>query len=563
VSLVERRELVFGFVAPLGVDRDLIEDCLRTALCAADYGLDKVHVSAHLEEFSSTHPDSVLKRKEALMDAGDAIRQSWSEFICKERGDAVALAAISGIRSIREEANLRGQDIPADAAESAKLKSEAANVPRESVAYLIDSLKHPHELQLLKRIYGPAFVSIGIYSPREMRLAFLLKQEGTSNEDLKLAQYATSLMQRDETGEDNSGVKIRLGQDVSDAFFISDFIVDGSREKHEIVSQFTRLVELLFGDIYKTPSLDEVGMFLARGVQVRSGSLARQIGAAILRKDGSVVAIGANEVARPISGGQYWFVDDHEYHGRDMVYRPTDTSDKFRAEMLDDLLDLLDKAKVLADDFSANRHKNDDDKAKARKTRLEKLYYEKSAPLRNARLRDNIDYIRAVHAEAAAIIDAARHGVATKRCTLFSTTFPCHECARHIVAAGIREVVYLEPYPKSAVKELYEDSIEVDPYQRDKKKVLFRTFVGVSPSRYLEFFTVDRVRKDIHGQRLQFDPRKEAPHLPEYTPPASVAQSNEFLELNQFTQFLNQRPAQKPNDTQRPKEAANEGVVDR
>jgi deoxycytidylate deaminase len=538
--MIDRRELVFGFVAPLGVDRDLIEDCLRTALCAADYSLDKIHVSGRLEAFAEGLPASGLKRKEILMNAGDKVRQAWSTFVKKDRGDAVALAAISEIRSEREEANLAGLDI-STGSEAEKIKTEVGNKPRESTAYLIDSLKHPHELQLLKRIYGPAFISIGVYVPPDMRLAFLLKQEGASGDDLKAVQLATSLMLRDETGEDESGMKLKLGQDVSDAFFISDFIVDGSKQKRDIVSQFTRLIELLFGDIYKTPSLDEVGMFLARGVQVRSGSLSRQIGAAILRKDGSVVAIGTNEAARPISGGQYWFEDDHEYRGRDMVYRTTDTSDQFRAEMLADLLDLLDKAKVLSDEFSTDKFREDAQRVQdLRKSRLEKLYYDKSGPLRKARLRDNIDYIRAVHAEGAAIIDAARHGVATKRCTLFSTTFPCHECARHIVAAGIREVVYLEPYPKSAVKDLFEDSIEVDPYQRNKKKVLFRTFVGVSPSRYLEFFTVDRDRKDIRGQRVPFDPRKEAPHLPEFTPPASVAEANERLELQKFTEFLGQ-----------------------
>jgi deoxycytidylate deaminase len=31
-------------------------------------------------------------------------------------------------------------------------------------------------------------------------------------------------------------------------------------------------------------------------------------------------------------------------------------------------------------------------------------------------------------------------------------SFPCHMCARHIIATGLREVVYIEPYPKSVAK---------------------------------------------------------------------------------------------------------------
>lgn len=543
----DRRELIFGFVLPLGIDKDLVEDCLRTALCAADYAVDRVRVSHKLDEFASEPQpnESYLKRKERLMDAGDNMRQHYSAYankdrsenLKKDRGDAVALASISEIRQMREKANLAKLEVPAESPAREDFIEQHGNTPRQSIAYLIDSLKHPDELQLLKRTYGPAFVSIGVYSPPEKRKAFLLKKQGAK--DHSATKLVDDLMRRDETGEDVSRAKIRLGQDVSDAFFVTDFIVDATKEKHEIAQQFTRLIELLFGDVYQTPTMDEIGMFLARGIQVRSGSLARQIGASILRSDGSVVGVGTNEAARPISGGQYWPDDDHSYGGRDMVYRPTDTSDEFRAEMLSDLLDRLDAAGALSQDFSAAPPPgSSEDEDERRKSRLERLYFDKAGPLRKARLRDNIDYVRAVHAEGAAIIDAARHGVATKKCTMFTTTFPCHECARHIVAAGIKEVVYLEPYPKSAVRVLYEDSIQVDPHHKDKRKVTFRTFVGVSPSRYLEFFTVDRDRKDAHGQRVNFDFRKIPPHLPDHTPPASAAVNTEFFELQNFTEFL-------------------------
>jgi deoxycytidylate deaminase len=73
-----------------------------------------------------------------------------------------------------------------------------------------------------------------------------------------------------------------------------------------------------------------------------------------------------------------------------------------------------------------------------------------------------IEFGRAVHAEMAALMDSARRGVPVKNATLYCTTFPCHLCARHIVAAGIRRVVYIEPYPKSLAAQLYPDSIAVE-----------------------------------------------------------------------------------------------------
>lgn len=116
------------------------------------------------------------------------------------------------------------------------------------------------------------------------------------------------------------------------------------------------------------------------------------------------------------------------------------------------------------------------------------------------------------------------------------TTFPCHYCARHIVAAGIYEVQYIEPYPKSKALQLHADAIETsaakwypptEPNMRSDEitnrkrrktllaappapgtdpepqvpapeigKVLFRPFVGVAPRMYPRAFLKDRDYKD-------------------------------------------------------------------
>ena len=79
---------------------------------------------------------------------------------------------------------------------------------------------------------------------------------------------------------------------------------------------------------------------------------------------------------------------------------------------------------------------------------------------------DALEYGRTIHAEMSAISDAARLGRALKGTILFCTTFPCHMCAKHIVAAGISEVIYLEPYPKSLAGELHGDSVEIEGQSR-------------------------------------------------------------------------------------------------
>lgn len=51
-------------------------------------------------------------------------------------------------------------------------------------------------------------------------------------------------------------------------------------------------------------------------------------------------------------------------------------------------------------------------------------------------------YLFASHAEANLIAFAARHGIRTDGCTVYVTHHPCASCARTLIQAGIRRVVY-------------------------------------------------------------------------------------------------------------------------
>ncbi len=57
----------------------------------------------------------------------------------------------------------------------------------------------------------------------------------------------------------------------------------------------------------------------------------------------------------------------------------------------------------------------------------------------------NWKYFMLEHAERQAIFDALNKGVSLYNASLFSTLFPCADCARAIVAAGIRRVVTPRP----------------------------------------------------------------------------------------------------------------------
>lgn len=55
--------------------------------------------------------------------------------------------------------------------------------------------------------------------------------------------------------------------------------------------------------------------------------------------------------------------------------------------------------------------------------------------------------VRTLHAEQNAIIQAAYHGVSVQESTLYVTHQPCLNCAKMIINAGIRRVVFAGAYP--------------------------------------------------------------------------------------------------------------------
>ena len=64
----------------------------------------------------------------------------------------------------------------------------------------------------------------------------------------------------------------------------------------------------------------------------------------------------------------------------------------------------------------------------------------------------------AAHAEQNAIIQAAKLGVSIDGATLYCTHQPCSVCAKMIINAGIRRVVYQEGYPDSFSLDIFEEA---------------------------------------------------------------------------------------------------------
>jgi deoxycytidylate deaminase len=115
-----------------------------------------------------------------------------------------------------------------------------------------------------------------------------------------------------------------------------------------------------------------------------------------------------------------------------------------------------------------------------------------------------------VHAEMNALADAARVGLPLKDSVIYVTTYPCHNCAKHLVAAGVKKIVFIEPYPKSKAESLFQDIVMPDSKSEDS--VSIEHFSGISPRRFRDIFEKSS-RQDESGDLEKWYKNSMEPRL--------------------------------------------------
>ena len=69
---------------------------------------------------------------------------------------------------------------------------------------------------------------------------------------------------------------------------------------------------------------------------------------------------------------------------------------------------------------------------------------------------------RGIHAEQNAVIQAAVHGVSVDGGTLYCTHQPCVVCTKILINAGIRRIVYANPYPDELAENMMKEATELE-----------------------------------------------------------------------------------------------------
>ena len=69
---------------------------------------------------------------------------------------------------------------------------------------------------------------------------------------------------------------------------------------------------------------------------------------------------------------------------------------------------------------------------------------------------------RGIHAEQNAVIQAAVHGVSVDGGTLYCTHQPCVVCTKILINAGIKRIVYANPYPDELAENMMKEATELE-----------------------------------------------------------------------------------------------------
>ncbi|RKH15337.1 hypothetical protein D7V97_00600 [Corallococcus sp. CA053C] len=450
-------DLVFAIVGHVGAGATHVAGSLIEELTSAGYKPLKIKASTLITETAdqlglirkASLSGPRHERTKILQDAGDQLR--------KDHGASIVAAL--AIRRIHDE-------------------RKQPRTTKQPLAFVIDSLKHPREVETLREVYRSSFYLIGVicgFDVREKRLVFKYKDTDSDNR--------ADIAARDDAAPRTPG-QPDIGQNVRGTLQYADFFVNNEdQDPRSLAGTLSRTIQIITERAVIRPHEDERGMYAAWSSALRSSCMSRQVGAAIMSKTGELIATGTNDVPK-YGGGLYQDGDpvDHRcFMDKGDLDRPYCRNDHSKIDIYKNIFQRLKSNNLLSDGVSPDAVRQQ---------------------IEQTAVRDLIEFSRAVHAEMDAILSVARLGNATTQgATLYCTTYPCHSCARHIVASGIREVVYIEPYVKSRASTLHSDSTEevTKRWSDSSKKVHFRPFSGVSPRRFSVAFKKIADLKDRDG----------------------------------------------------------------
>jgi deoxycytidylate deaminase len=452
------QELIVALVGPVGSGCTTVAEAMAKLL-KDDYGYDPIIITLsslireHSEEVNLQIGDNLPpnERVDSYQNIGNSLRRKFGDDYLVDR-------AIERIAIERDQRN--GYE---------EVDGVRVVLPERRV-YFLDSLKNPAELKKLRQVYGDLLWVISVFAPEGVRLERLTR----SGMDAESARYA---MKRDYDEELNSGQKVS-----KTAHQANYFIRNSSENKDDVKPPVERFLQTIFGVKLHTPTIYEKGMMEAASAAVRSACLSRQVGAAIYDEEGDLLGVGCNDVPK-FGGGLYGEAQDVDH--RCFRWQGNEChNDKHKKQLSERIACAVGAVAETAPQVVSDTM--------------------------DGGVANLIEFSRSVHAEMEAIVSVARLGTgSTVGATLYTTTFPCHNCARHIVAAGVSTVYYVEPYSKSLALDLHSDAISLSEECDDK--VRFLQYEGFAPRTSLRLFSSAGRERKKGGKFVEANPRQAKP----------------------------------------------------
>lgn len=468
-------ELFLGICAPIGSMKDEVIDSLKRNLKNIyGYDVEILKLSNYIEEYKTKEMELIPRKTEEFSNLKYKIEQGNE---IRRKYDNKSILVELAIKEIHVSRLMEGRKVGDD--EIPKI----TDLKTRRKCYIFNSIKNKEELLLLRRIYTDNYYQFSVFSPLEERKKNLLNKN--------LSQLEIEEIVNIDEYDNNE-----FGQNVRGTFTDGDFFLRVSNENIDnLDKKIERYLHLIFESQIITPTINETAMYSAKSASGNSACLSRQVGASITDELGNLISTGWNDV--PKFGGNLYREGD--FNDDRCSLKGHCSNDEHKDLLVNSIIETLKEdeeiKKIICD-------------AEGFPTMItEKI----KINLRKSKIKDLIEFSRSVHAEMHAIISGSQlSGSKMINGKLFCTTYPCHNCARHIIVSGIKEVYYIEPYVKSLCLTLHEDAITEDEDSNEKVRILI--FDGVAPRKYLTFFTNFAERKK-DGKTLKLDLKSIKPKI--------------------------------------------------
>jgi len=284
---------------------------------------------------------------------------------------------------------------------------------------VVDGIRNLGEIARLRDVYGYRFTLFSILSSPDARWGRIR------------SKYTDKRLTRNDFDDDDErdrDEETPHGQQVELCLDKADILINNQDSLPDFQKKVLDYTDLILGAKRRGATQAEIMMSMAFASSHSSKCLKRHVGALVTDTRGQVVGVGYNE--NPI--GTNPCIEEPTYEGK--CYRDIIRNGHFK--------DLADRGARCPRCGEPLKHRDGPPwrcaacQEKAQKTNLETFFFPDRA----------MSWCTAVHAEVSAILAAAeraRDGI------LYTTTFPCFQCAEKIKQVGIKTIYFSEAYPDS------------------------------------------------------------------------------------------------------------------